>query len=249
MSDLEHWSSDGATEEEAALLAAARGGGPSSASRARMAAALGIGGAMASVAPAAIKAPVTLAKWLAAKWLVVGVVGAVAVAGGVAFVKSVRAHDPVAVSMPIAPTASIAFGTPNAVAPVLPPESAPPEPAPPEPAPTVAPQVAAPARPRPVAAPRPSSSVDAELSVLETAKEALDQHRPDAALATVAEYQRRHPRGQLALEASVIRIEALAQARRLPEARAAAQSFLSASPTAVQAARVRSLLREIDASK
>jgi hypothetical protein len=47
MSDLEHWTSEGATERETELLAAARGERQSPAARRRLAAAVGVGSAAA----------------------------------------------------------------------------------------------------------------------------------------------------------------------------------------------------------
>lgn len=240
MSDREHlerWTADGATEDEAALLAAARGGGPSAEARARIGAALGIAPTLPPPpVPKPPSAPPTVATGLAKKWLILAALGggaAVTVASGVALRD--RSSPPAA-----APAAS-ARAPAVASAPAAPSESAEPEPAPP---PTVAP---APTSPPRASAPRARSSTDEELALLESAKAALDAHHPDAALASAAEYRRRYPRGMLVIEAKVIQIEALAEARRDEEARAAAEAFLRAHPNAPQATRVRSLLREIDA--
>lgn len=270
MSDLEHWSTDGATPEEARLLAAARGGGPSAAARARIAGVVGVGAAMASIAPAAMKVPIGAAKWLAGKWIVLAMVGTLTAGGAWQIARVGPASDgpSVGTTAAAAPRASVAAqgvvsSSRLAEATELPPSpaaplalSAIPTPAPPTTTPTTttttperARAKAATAAPMREDGPRPAaSSVDAELALLERAKESLDRRRPAAALATVAEYEQRHPHGVLAIEAQVIRIEALAQAGRVQEASSAAHAFLAAHPNTVQAARVRSLAREIDSS-
>ena len=268
MSDLEHWSTDGATPEEARLLAAARGGGPSAAARARIAGVVGVGAAMASIAPAAMKVPIGAAKWLAGKWIVLAMVGTLTAGGAwqIARVRPASDGPSVGTTAAAAPRASVAAqgvvsSSRLAEATELPPSPAAPLAlsAIPTPAPsTTTPPTTTPERARAKAAtaapmredgPRPAaSSVDAELALLERAKESLDRRRPAAALATVAEYEQRHPHGVLAIEAQVIRIEALAQAGRVQQASSAAHAFLAAHPNTVQAARVRSLAREIDPS-
>lgn len=266
--DLEHWSTYGATAEEARLLAAARGGGPSAASRARIAGAVGIGVAMASIAPAAIKVPFGVAKWLAGKWIVLAVVGTLTAGAAVGIVRARSASDgpSVATTAAAAPRQQAAAGQGAVVlsAPAPPAETREVPASPAVPLITIAATPATPATPAhadspraktataaPVRddAPRPAaSSVDAELALLERAKESLDRRRPAAALATVADYEQRHPHGVLAIEAQVIRIEALAQAGQAKEASSAARAFLAAHPNAVQAARVRSLAHQIDPS-
>lgn len=257
MSELKHWASDGATEAEAKLLDAARGEGPSPAARARIAGALGVGvatslaGGVAAGAGGAAKAAtavaplsvVTVVKWA----LVVAAVGT----SSVVALHSQRAPAPVtsapaAVSMspprPLAAPTETALPTIAAVPPIE------------TPAPTRTPPVASSARPASavrsgLATEAPSASaapVDLELALLEQAKAALDAHRPGDSLAVVADYERRHPRGVFMIEAKVIRIEALHAAGRMPEARQAAEIFLRSFPNAAQAARIRSLLREID---
>jgi hypothetical protein len=90
--------------------------------------------------------------------------------------------------------------------------------------------------------------LEAELRLLEAASASLAHHRPGEALGQIARYARLHPHGTMSVEAEVIRIEALVQLGRRDEARRAASAFLRAFPNAAQAARVRSVLREIDAS-
>lgn len=287
MSDLEHWIEGGATEGEKKLLDAARGGGPSAEARARMAGALGIGLAVGSVAPAAVKAPLTLAKWLAGKWVILGTLGTVAVAGG-AGLQYLRPSSNVAPTVQVAtfptppgPTvAAAAVVTPPIDAAVDAPIATPASAAPrvveatangalaassrtgrtggaTSTAPALTEAIVAPAA---TVEPTPSSlaaetgtkaatsSVEAELALLEQAKESLDHHRTADALNAAADYERRYPRGLFVVEAQVIRIEALAHAQRRAEAKSAGDAFLLAHPGAAQAARVRSVLREINAA-
>ena len=258
MSELKHWTSDGATEAEAKLLDAARGGGPSAAARARMAGALGVGvatslgsgaaaGAGGAAKAATAVAPLTLVT--VAKWALV--VAAVGTTIGVVAWQSQRASAPltnpptgVSTNPPRPLAASTETAPPTIIAP------------PPIENPMHAGMQPAVSSARPAAVvrsglaadgPSPSAApVDMELALLEQAKAALDAHRPGDSLAIVADYERRHPRGVFTIEAKVIRIEALHAARRMPEARQAAEMFLRSSPNAAQAARIRSLLREID---
>ena len=266
VSDLEHWSTDGATPEEARLLAAARGGGPSAAARARIAGVVGVGAAMASIAPAAMKVPIGAAKWLAGKWIMLAIVGTLTAGAAWQLARVGPASDgpSVGTTAAAAPRASVAAQgvvpssrlaetsemPPSPAAPLALSAVPMPTPAPTTPTPTERARAkAATAAPMREDGPRPAaSSIDAELALLERAKESLDRRRPAAALATVAEYEQRHPHGVLAIEAQVIRIEALAQAGRMQEASSAAHAFLAAHPNTVQAARVRSLAREIDPS-
>lgn len=246
MSELKQWTSDGATEAEAKLLDAARGGGPSPAARGRMAAALGLGvvtslgsgaaagaGGITETAGMTTGTLVTVAKWA----LVIAAVGTI---GTVAW----RSQRPS--TLATTPLAAVSTSPPLPLA--TPTDTAPPtivaaSPAVDKPTHARTPPGVSSARPRsaPSAAP-----IDVELALLEQAKAALDAHRSDDSLAIVADYERRHPRGVFAIEAKVIRIEALHAAGRTPEARQAAELFLRSFPNAAQAARIRSLLREIN---
>ena len=69
-----------------------------------------------------------------------------------------------------------------------------------------------------------------EARLLKQAQQALRAGQPQAALAALAEHQRRFPRGQLALERSAARVTALCALGRTPEALSAARAFLQQHP-------------------
>jgi hypothetical protein len=86
-------------------------------------------------------------------------------------------------------------------------------------------------RTKPQALPAPSAERNApplaeEVRLLKDAQQAVKSGRPAAALAALAEHQRRFPRGQLALERSAVRISALCALGRKAEAQRAAAAFL-----------------------
>lgn len=87
-----------------------------------------------------------------------------------------------------------------------------------------------------------TSAATGEVASLDEARTALDQADPDRALSILQEYARRFPRGALAPEAAVLRIEALVAAGDRPAATRAAQSFLRANPSSPYAQRIESLL-------
>jgi TolA-binding protein len=77
-----------------------------------------------------------------------------------------------------------------------------------------------------------------ELALVESASRATKAGNARLALERLAEYQRKFPRGKLALEAQVIRIEALARAGRRAEASRLARSFLKRHPKSPIGARI-----------
>ena len=91
----------------------------------------------------------------------------------------------------------------------------------------------------PVSAPRTSDALSAELARLDGARKKLAAGQATAALDTLDAYGREFPRGSLRLEASVLRIEALAKAGRTSEARDRAKRFLAVHPNSVLATRVK----------
>ncbi|MDC0744554.1 hypothetical protein [Polyangium mundeleinium] len=116
-----------------------------------------------------------------------------------------------------------------------------------------APQEPAPAEPtappkgkRAPAAPAPSASADraarlaAELQALRVAREALASGDGPRTLHALDDYATRFPRGHLALEAEVLRIEALSRAGDASAA-ARARRFLEAHPQSPYAERLRPL--------
>jgi hypothetical protein len=86
---------------------------------------------------------------------------------------------------------------------------------------------------------RKDSSVREELTLLEHARAELQSGRSEAAVITLGSYTQRFPRGVLALEAEVLRIEALAAAGRTHEATKRARRVLERNPNSVVASRLK----------
>lgn len=253
MSELRHWMSEDTTEAESRLLTAARAVRLSPATRASIAATLGVGvgGAMGGV-PTAKASLSTLAQLIARKGLVFMALGAFA--SGAAWV-GVSARSPALVVA--APPGNIRTTQPQAAS------SSETNDAPPEPVEreqqgssvALSAEHAALRRTLPAASTNSSSSpsyapsLEDELLLLEAAEAQLDSHQPGKALLQIARYERLHPQGAMIVEAEVIRIEALVEQRQRDQARRAASAFLRDYPNAVQVARIRSLLTEIDANR
>jgi hypothetical protein len=87
--------------------------------------------------------------------------------------------------------------------------------------------------------PGSSDALSAELARLDGARKKLAAGQATGALEALDAYGREFPRGSLRLEASVLRIEALAKAGRTTEARDRAKRFLAAHPNSVLGARVK----------
>lgn len=83
------------------------------------------------------------------------------------------------------------------------------------------------------------SKVRAELTLLEQARAELRAGRSLTAVSTLSTYGQRFPRGVLALEAEVLRIEALAAAGKTQEAAKRAQRVLERHPNSVVASRLK----------
>jgi hypothetical protein len=94
--------------------------------------------------------------------------------------------------------------------------------------------------PDPAASPSGDSLAD-EVTALKRAREALAAGRPSKALIELNIYDKRFRGGRLALEAEVLRIEALAQSGEGKAAAARAASFLKAHPSSPYANRVRAI--------
>jgi len=78
-----------------------------------------------------------------------------------------------------------------------------------------------------------------ELALVEAASRATKSGSAGRALTLLDQYRRTFPRGKLALEAEVLRIEALARAGQTTDARRQAKSFLKRHPASPLAARVK----------
>jgi hypothetical protein len=270
LSDPKRLFDDGADELGKALLGAGRTLDAEQA-RARKLAMLGAAGAAAATATAvgtkaAAKGALHLVSAAALKWLGIGLVAAaVATGGALYFARS----GPEAKSPPGAaggPALEAQNGDPSnsVISPLntaqLTPPGGPSEPSaadtggapapagesPEDPAPRA--KAAAPVREAPHAEPKPSSSPGAsgeslaeEVTALKRAREALAAGRPNKALTELNIYDKRFRGGRLALEAEVLRIEALAQSGEGKAAAARAASFLSAHPSSPYANRIRAI--------
>jgi hypothetical protein len=120
-------------------------------------------------------------------------------------------------------------------------------PAPP-PSPSIdEPASAAPAPARAFAPPRTLTRAEGyalELKVLEPARAAVARADVTAAMAAIAEHERRFPNGQLTEEREALRVLALAGARRSEEARHAAATFRKRFPRSMLLARMNDALGE-----
>jgi hypothetical protein len=106
---------------------------------------------------------------------------------------------------------------------------------------TAAPAVAAPAAAESRAATRRPTLAE-EVDALDRARAALSRGDSRAALQALDAYGRAYPRGRLALEAEVLRIDALDKSGQSAGARRRAERFLRQNPQSVLAARVRRIL-------
>ena len=232
---------EGPSALERALLDAGVSYKGSASTRAKTLSALGLAGSATLLAGATQAAPLSsLAKVTWTKLLVglsaVGAVAAVPV-GYYAWQHGragQHAAAPVAVATP-APVMAVESPAPTAVggaAPVVapPPAVALPAAASPEPA-----RASQRSNPRPV-------TLAHELSSLDAARGMLARGDGSGALARLDAYGRAYPHGRLALEAEVLRIDALEQSGRGDAARARGELFLRHHPHSVLAARVRARL-------
>jgi hypothetical protein len=94
-------------------------------------------------------------------------------------------------------------------------------------------------------APSRDVSLAEEVALLDRARQALREQRPEAALGQLDEYGRRAPRGALLTEATVLRVEALVQAHRRLDAARLARGVMARAPESRYAARVKRLVPEV----
>jgi hypothetical protein len=85
-------------------------------------------------------------------------------------------------------------------------------------------------------------SLSEEVDRIERARHALAAGNPAAALAVLDEYERSFDNGNLAPEATVLRIQALIEQREVERGAELARQFLAHNPHSPHAARVRTLL-------
>jgi hypothetical protein len=221
---------------EHALLGAGMATDGSADRRAKTLAALGLAGSATLAAGTASAASLSsLAKLGWAKLaLGVSLVGAVtAVPVGYYFVSRPAAH----VSAPRALGAA-AVTSRGAAAPAQEAEQ-------PEAAPVVVEAARSPHAARP-ARPPARGTLTHELAALDAARATLADGDAKSALALLDIYGESFPRGRLALEAEVLRIDALARSGQREAARQRANAFLRRHPTSVLASRVRAEARPGD---
>jgi hypothetical protein len=92
--------------------------------------------------------------------------------------------------------------------------------------------------------PEASAGLNDEIALLDRARAAINGSRPNEALLRLDEHASRFSKGGLALEAQVLRVQALAAAGRREEASRRAKRILSRSPNSVVAQRLRQYVIE-----
>lgn len=232
---------DSPGELEAALLRAGRETRASSRARLSTLAALGVAG---SAVVAGKSAAATLSSSSVQQLVAAGAVAVAATIGVLALTVG-RSTPPIpAASVPVAvtsPTASPPSGSDDVVeAPAATPESTAPAAAAPAVSPPRTASTPAPVAPRPA----PSASLADETRSLDAARKALAAGDSSGALTRLDDHARRFPRGGLALEAEVLRIEALAQSGNRAAAATRARAFVARHPSSVFTPRVRRIAGE-----
>jgi hypothetical protein len=237
----------GATETEHRWLEAASREEPSAELRERMA--RGIGLSMAAVESHATGAtpgtsapavPSAMATRTLVWWLSAGVTTIAAVGAVVALRGHEGAHPPAAVpSMVRSPATPIVVPPLPSATPTITKESTQ-APASPAMLPRAAPWTRSQSRAEP-----PADDVAGQVALIDAARSALFAGMAARALDVLGQYQSRYPSGSFRPEATALRIEALAAAGRLAEARALAERFVSEHPGSPLADRV---AREVGAS-
>jgi TolA-binding protein len=228
---------------EVELLRAGREVRMSAAGQARVLASLGIAvGGIALAGKAAASAGGTLTKLSTlisgkAALVAAGLVS-VGAAGGGAWFASATSPEPVAPRVVEAPVVPVTEAKPERS------EVSPEEAEAPNPEVEARPRAPAKAQRQAPSAPERNQAerrpgLGDELAFVESASRALRSGNPQVALGRLAEYRQRFPRGKLALEAQVLRIEALARAGRTSEAQRLARGFVKRYPNSPVAARIR----------
>jgi len=218
-------------EVEALLLHAGQAYRPPPSIRAGALAALGVGGSSLALAKSATAA---VSVWSVKGWIVAGLIVGGSTAGlGLAVTQEETAATVLPTRMPVTP-AEVRSEPPAVVQkrarPAVEPEAETlPEPVA-EPATPTAPL------PKPPAA---KPTLTEELAAVDAASSALRAGDGAGAIRMLDEYARRFPRGRLRLEASVLRIEALAKTGQRAEASRRAKAFLKRYPNSVLAPRLK----------
>jgi hypothetical protein len=217
----------GASEFEADLLRAGRSDAMSGHSRKQILAGIGIGGLLtASTVASGVRAAAK--GWLAT--VGVGVASVVAIWAGIH-----TSETNLAAPKPRVPPVAVVPRVTPAPEPVL-------VPAEPEPAPALAP-----AKPAARSGTASDGSLTAELAAVEQARSAFLKHDYGQTLRLLDDYSRRFPKRQLASEATVLRIEALAARGDRDSASRIGRSFLQNHPNGPYAQRVKSVIGDAGA--
>ncbi|MBI3206588.1 MAG: hypothetical protein HYZ29_33935 [Myxococcales bacterium] len=87
-----------------------------------------------------------------------------------------------------------------------------------------------------------SDSLELEVALVSSARQALSRGDSGAALGLLDRYQREFPAGRLRPEALVLRVEALVRAGKADRARELARGYLAQSPGGAHASRLRELV-------
>jgi hypothetical protein len=229
MSDPTRLLDQGADEFEASLLRAGRADAMSTRSRRQILAGIGIGGLLsASTVATGVRAAAK--GWLGKAGL--GAASALAIWAGVRATYPTPAQAPLARSVPAAAPARAAAPV-AAAEPRIEPPAAADAVVTPEPTRPVAPSRAV---------ERSEPSLTAELASLEQARRAFLAHDYTQSLKLLDDYTRRFPKRQLASEATVLRIEALAARGDRDAAARIGRDFLQNHPNGPYAKRVRSVI-------
>jgi len=214
---------------ESDLIVSMRDDAPSRRARDRTLAALGLGGATLGVSTsttAAIAGKAAMAgTWIAVgKWIALGIGGGALVVGLLHEKPEPRGRFAVAAAPPTAIVAPVE-GPMTPVIAAAPPSAA---------------QPLVPSPKAPVA--RPIRGLTEEIALLDLARRATRAGEPLRTLDLLGSYRTRFPRGLLAPEASVLRIEALMASGQKSAAISLARDLLAISPTGPHAERLRTIV-------
>jgi hypothetical protein len=250
-------------ELEGSLLASAEGDAPSGRARGRTLAALGFGGLAASLptattSVAAAKTVSSLSLAVAVKWGTIGLAAGALTVGGIHQAprwigardeaKAAVAHR----ALKDSPEPAVRTRPAEETLPQL-------EIAPPAPEPTAAlgarsnPEAVPRAlSPQPLALPLQAKSDEPklaeEVAALDRARQMVSL-RPAQAIALLDAYDRDFPRGDLAPEALVLRVDALVRSGQTAAAAAIGGAYLSAHPRSPHADRIRTMLGQKDETR
>jgi TolA-binding protein len=225
---------DDGSDEERSLLAAARRDRAPRAVQAHVLASLGVASGVAVTTSSASAGILGIAKWLGAGLIA----GTVVTSGATLLLEHPKASYGGAAHEVPAPAPAVA------AAPAVRRDEAPADPAPPPPAvdnpsKKAGPTLASPATPE-------ARRLADEIASLDRARGALGAGDPQKAIRELDRHSREFPRGALAPEAEVLRIESLLRTGQRARAASLARRFLERHGRGPHASRVRSLLAQAE---